>query len=282
MLKLNRIRWALRKFNLPIDKNSLVLDVGSGATPYPRADVLLDRLTGAEHRCGEPMMIDRPAVFGNASKMPFRDKAFDFVIASHVLEHMSKPEEFIKELQRVAKAGYIETPNAIFERFYPYDIHCLEILDKDGVLYIHKKKGPVEDSFLGTKKMLEGKTKWAKYMYDSPHMFHTRYYWNDEIKYKISNPEVSSDWIEQINIQSKEGDIKKSHISTILSWRTLGLEILKKYYNISRSKRLKEFNLLSILVCPECHGNLTDENQRLDCKQCDISFSHINGIPNFS
>ena len=116
LMLINRVRWALRKSRLPVDSDGLVLDVGSGGTPYPRSDVLLDRLTGAEHRCGDAMMIDRHAVYGDAQCMPFKDKSFDFIVASHILEHMAEPEKFIKELQRVGKAGYIETPNAIFER----------------------------------------------------------------------------------------------------------------------------------------------------------------------
>mgnify|MGYP001599329996 FL=1 len=107
MFKINRVFWALRKIRLPIDSNALVLDVGSGGNPFGRSDVLLDRLTGDDHRNGEAMMIDRTCVFGDAGRMPFKDNAFDFVIASHILEHMAQPEVFINELQRVGKAGYI-------------------------------------------------------------------------------------------------------------------------------------------------------------------------------
>ena len=96
----------------------LVLDVGSGGDPFPRSDVLLDRLTGDAHRNGEAMLIDRPAIFADACNMPFIDKAFDFVVASHILEHMANPTKFLAELTRVGRAGYIETPNAVFERLH--------------------------------------------------------------------------------------------------------------------------------------------------------------------
>ena len=43
-------------------------------------------------------------------KLPFEDKQFDYVILSHVLEHVGDPIEFIKEVQRIGKAGYIELP----------------------------------------------------------------------------------------------------------------------------------------------------------------------------
>ena len=38
-------------------------------------------------------------------KMNFKDNSFDYVIASEVLEHIPKPIEAIREIQRVAKTG---------------------------------------------------------------------------------------------------------------------------------------------------------------------------------
>ena len=53
-------------------------------------------------------------------KLPFEDKVFDFVIASHVMEHVEDVEFFIKELERISKKGYVELPtmledNLVFE-----------------------------------------------------------------------------------------------------------------------------------------------------------------------
>ena len=52
--------------------------------------------------------------------LPFKDKQFDFVIASHVIEHVKDFEFFIKELERISTKGYIELPsrlgdNLVFE-----------------------------------------------------------------------------------------------------------------------------------------------------------------------
>lgn len=267
---------------LPIKGTDLVLDVGAGGNPFPRSDVLMDRLTGAEHRCGESMMIDRPTVFGDASKMPFKDKTFDFVIASHILEHMAEPEIFLKELQRVGKAGYIETPNALFERLHPYNIHCLEIIENNGVLHIHKKRGHVEDSFLGTKNLLGDDSIWGKYMHDSPHMFHVRYFWNDAIKYEVENPEVSAHWIEEINAHSEAGETKDSYLIDESGWRAYGLAILNRWHVYRRSRRLKKFNIMSVLACPECGGELHVENKLLGCTNCKIAYPYNNGIPDFT
>ena len=282
MLKMNRILWALRKIRLPIDGSALVLDVGAGGNPYPRSDVLLDRLTGAEHRCGESMMIDRPVVFGEASRMPFKDKAFDFVIASHILEHMAEPEVFLKELQRVGKAGYIETPNAIFERLNPFHIHCLEIIEKDRVLHIHKKKQAVEDSFLGTKFMLADETPWGKFMFDNPQEFHVRHLWDDSIEYKVENPEVSCAWIEEINAQSRIGEVKDSYLTDESGWRSWGLAILNRWHVRKRNQRLKNFELLTIMACPDCGGSLQENEQVLDCQGCHAQYRYHGKIPDFT
>lgn len=283
MLHINRIRWALRKVSLPVGGKGLVLDVGAGGNPYPRSDVLLDRLTGAEHRCGESMMIDRPVVFGDASKrLPFKDKAFDFVIASHILEHMAEPAAFLDELQRVGKAGYIETPNVLFERLHPYHIHCLEVLKQDGVLHLHKKKGPVEDAFLGTKSLLADDAPWGRFMFESPEMFHVRYFWKDRIRYKVDNPEVSAEWIEEINARSGLGEVKDSYIADETGWRDWGLALLNRWHVYRRAVRLRHFDLRSILACPACGGELTSTPQRLQCGGCGAAYAYTDGVPDFT
>lgn len=281
-LQIDRFRWALRKITLPIKGSALVLDVGAGGNPIPRADVLLDRLTGAEHRCGESMMIDRPAVFGDASRMPFKDKAFDFVIASHILEHMAAPERFLEELQRVGKAGYIETPNALFERLQPFDIHCLEVLERDGVLHIHKKRRPVEDPYLGTKQMLAEGTSWGRHMFECPQEFHVRYFWNENIRYQVENPEVSCDWIEAINDRREVGQVKDSYLTDETGWRAYGLAVINLWHVCRRAIRHRNFDLLSILACPACGDGLQAHGAVLHCGGCGVAYPYTNGIPDFT
>src|SRR5262249_44327019 len=143
-----RIAWALRKVQVPVHSQGLVLDVGAGSCPYPRSDVLLERYVKSDHRCGASLVSDRPTVFADALRMPFKAKAFDFVIASHILEHIKSPEAFLSELTRVGKAGYIETPNIFLERLSPYPIHVLEIMERDGKLLIRKKPKEGADDYL--------------------------------------------------------------------------------------------------------------------------------------
>ena len=51
-------------------------------------------------------------IFPN-QKLPFKDKEFDYVILSHVLEHVPNLIEFVQEVERVSKAGYIELPTKL-------------------------------------------------------------------------------------------------------------------------------------------------------------------------
>ena len=282
ILNFRRIKWAFRKVNLPISGDALVLDVGSGGHPYARSDILMDRLTGGEHRCNNGMIIDRPTVFGDALKMPFKDKSFDFIVASHILEHMSDPVKFISELERVGKAGYIETPNVIFERLIPYDIHCLEIASVNGTLHIYKKTRPVEDPFLGTIGLLNQDLKWKNFFHNSPDMFHVRHFWKEKINYFVHNKEVQSTWIEEINSNSTTNIIDKSFsIRGYSDWRGIAQIIVNKLHKYGRSRRLKNFQLNSILVCPECRGELVQKNLSYFCQNCCLIYP-CNPYPDFT
>ena len=284
MFNIDRVFWALRKVRLPIDSKALVLDVGSGGNPFPRSDVLLDRLTGDDHRNGESMMIDRTCVFGDAARMPFKDNAFDFVIASHILEHMSHPEIFISELQRVGKAGYIETPNALFERLQPFHIHCLEIVKTGDTLHIYKKNRAVHDTFLGTRNLLSANSPLGQLMFQKAKLFHVEHLWHKNIKFKIHNPEVSCDWIEEINESSEIGEVKNSYIVDVVEqsgWRDFGMAVLNAFHSFKRKKRLKNFDLISILACPKCLGDLSESGELLTCKKCNNEYPFKNGIPDF-
>ena len=140
-LGLESIAWSLRRLYCPVDRKALVLEVGSGGRPYFRSNVLLDAYENTRQRHWDTLVSDRPTVLGFVENLPFKDKTFDFVIASHVLEHSSDPERFLLELQRVAKAGYIESPDAFMERINPYHDHRLEITTREGRLVIRKKSG---------------------------------------------------------------------------------------------------------------------------------------------
>jgi SAM-dependent methyltransferase len=95
-----------------------VLDVGSGHAPHPRATVLLERYLDSGHeRSGRPAYVPEGAtlVVADAQALPFRSDAFDFAIYSHVAEHVEDPAALCREAQRVARAGYLESPSPFTE-----------------------------------------------------------------------------------------------------------------------------------------------------------------------
>ncbi|MEP7113486.1 MAG: methyltransferase domain-containing protein, partial [Ilumatobacteraceae bacterium] len=116
-----------RRIAIPVDHTALVLDVGSGDKPHWRADVLLDRYPSDEHggqRSGASgVRVDRPLFDADAADMPFADKVFDYAICSHVLEHVERPGDVVAELSRVAKAGYIEVPEAASAKIVDFPSH---------------------------------------------------------------------------------------------------------------------------------------------------------------
>ena len=93
-----------------IKPNDIVLDIGSGNYPSPRANILADLYQEKTiHRSG-PIKEDKPLVICPVERLPFLGHAFDFIICSHVLEHVDSPLTDGHELARVGEAGYIETP----------------------------------------------------------------------------------------------------------------------------------------------------------------------------
>src|SRR5687767_801033 len=97
-------------FHMKIGPDDLVLDVGSGHSPNPRSDILCDRYIEDDTERGGAIRIDRPLIVADGHNLPFKDKAFDYVIASHIIEHMDDPERFCSELTRVSRRGFIASP----------------------------------------------------------------------------------------------------------------------------------------------------------------------------
>ncbi len=111
-----------------IPANARVLEVGPGGTPHPRADVLLERHftekeAAAQRGHAPPLASAQQVVFYDSDRFPFEDCAFDYVICSHVLEHVENLPAFTAELARVAPRGYVEFPTAFYEYLYNFRVH---------------------------------------------------------------------------------------------------------------------------------------------------------------
>ena len=114
-----------------------VLDIGCGYTAHKNANVVCDVQDLSS------VYKEKDFVKLTSNILPFKDKEFDFVIASHVIEHVKDVEIFIKELQRVSSKGYIELPtkledNLVFENKKDHLWH-MEFDDDKNQLIISKK-----------------------------------------------------------------------------------------------------------------------------------------------
>ncbi len=131
-----------------IKPDDRVLEVGPGGTPYFRSDVFLEKIfeeTDAKEQRGNtpPLQTNKKLVFYEDSTFPFKDNEFDYVVCSHVLEHIPSNElcSFISELQRVATRGYIEFPTIYYDYIYNFPKHLTLLLYDNGIIkYMGKEK----------------------------------------------------------------------------------------------------------------------------------------------
>ena len=103
--KLNQKKWLKKNSHLKI------LDLGCSLTNYwPEANHFADIDDFSEGF--KKVNLTYTQIFPN-KKLPFKDKEFDYVILSHVMEHVPNLIEFKNEIERIAKAGYIELPTKL-------------------------------------------------------------------------------------------------------------------------------------------------------------------------
>jgi SAM-dependent methyltransferase len=92
-------------------------------------------------QCGgaEPVAVDSRTVYYDGGRFPFEDGEFDYVICSHVLEHVPDVAAFCAELFRVGKRGYLEYPLIYYDFVYDIPEH-LNVLKKssDALVYLPK------------------------------------------------------------------------------------------------------------------------------------------------
>lgn len=96
-----------------------ILEIGPGHNPFRGVTHLLEKdIEEGHERGGNKLVVPESArlIVGEATALPFQTKAFDYVYASHVLEHVDAPEHASREIMRVGTAGYIETPSPFLEQ----------------------------------------------------------------------------------------------------------------------------------------------------------------------
>lgn len=150
---------------ISIQPNYNVLEIGPGASPHKRSNIFLELFyesdsEGLAQRGGLQNLSSydsKKLIYYDGGRFPFDDNVFDYVICSHVIEHVEDVELFLAEIFRVGKEkGYIEYPLITYEFMYDYDVHLNFIkFDKDENMLMYMKKNQTSLSdFVGITKLL--------------------------------------------------------------------------------------------------------------------------------
>lgn len=112
--------------------NETILDVGVNAQEYSDTDNYLEhfyphpeKITAVSLEDTTSLQQKYPAITfvkADGTKLPFENNQFDIVYSNAVIEHVgntSEQKQFLQELIRVGKRGYLTTPN----RYFPIEVH---------------------------------------------------------------------------------------------------------------------------------------------------------------
>ncbi len=96
---------------LPPRTGLLGCEIGAGASPIPGLDPAPIYVDCFKAFGAAPNPAD---YYGHACSLPFHDHTLDYVVASHVLEHVANPVAALAEWYRVVRPGgllYLVVPN---------------------------------------------------------------------------------------------------------------------------------------------------------------------------
>ena len=165
---------------LKANPNWKVLDIGCGYTANENATVVSDVQDLSN------FYKNKKFVKITEKKLPFKDNEFDFVITSHVIEHVDDFQFFISEIERISKKGYIELPtklgdNLVFENSNDH-LWMFEYDDNSNILLASKKQEFIEPFVsVSTAKKLEKIFRQSLIL---------EIIWSEKIDFKILSDEV--------------------------------------------------------------------------------------------
>lgn len=223
-----KIRNPKSRFDLKINKDDFVLDVGGGNNPYPQANVVVDKHPFTNyHRSGNLKILKKQKfVAADGENLPFKNKEFDYVICCHVLEHSEDPSKFLSELSRVGRKGYIEVPSLIGEYLIPKKSHRWVILELDEKVVLMDKKDigfnpSIEFGDLFQKHLIPNSIEFRILIKTYPDLFTVRYEWRDEIDFIVGpqDPKLHSFFTSSWDKEKIEDIIRnKSKFKQIVSF----------------------------------------------------------------
>lgn len=270
-----------RRHRIPGD--AVVVDLGCGHMPNMRANILADKFLVDDAERQQPLAIDeRPFIVCDALHLPFHDGSVDYIICSHLAEHVEQPEALFAELSRVARAGYIECPGRVREILHGWEFHRWYVEVRGDQLIFEEKPRKLHDPELHEwfSRRFENDREFESFFVDNLERLGlvSAYDWVGRIKSVVHRLPGSS-WQRTAARLERSGALTREELSLQLKRaprlapsknerlkRQLA-KIARRQSDPSAAERLR-----TILCCPKCKGDLTDGSEGLFCGVCRVNF----------
>jgi uncharacterized protein YbaR (Trm112 family) len=294
------------KKKLDIPKNGLVLEIGGGSAPHPRSDILIDRFLDSEEgfsqRGRAPLVVgNRVLIQADGKLMPFKDDQFEYVILSHVIEHIPENDihKFVAEVQRVARSGYIEAPSIVYEAIRDIPEHVWNVVCEPGVIHLCKKNFVCcLQPFLAP---LFDDEDFCAVVERHADLFFTGVEWQDSVEIEIHQGldslislyppnwamRIIQDDLDQLRhaqyLARHKNLVKKMVPPILFDWRRSIIQgVLGKSPALTSKSSI--LNWHDLVVCPVCHSALSFDNEKRSilCQGCQRKYPiREDGIPSF-
>lgn len=162
-----------------------VLEIGPGQTPFSAATEFVDWQAWPGLAGKSVHVLDI-----NQDRLPFPDQSFDFVYCRHTLEDIYNPFWVCREMARVGRAGYVETPSPIAEcsrgvdagsaGWRGYHHHRYVIWVRDGTLMFLPKYPFMEHLNFG-----EAEAQMIGILNADPIFWNTYFFWEGSLPYRL-------------------------------------------------------------------------------------------------
>ena len=150
-------------------------------------------------------------------------------------------------------------------------------LVRDGVLEVRKKPSWCPDPELV--ELYEDRAKGliaGSVIPSNPFTFHTRFYWTDQIPYRVVNPEVNANWA-----SPEMAHTTQLQVSLRAKLGRLGLSTARAL--LSQTQRNSKIQMVDLLQCPACKSTeLKYSDSVVDCIGCGKQYEVVAGVPRMS
>lgn len=260
------------------DRLNMILEIGSGHKPRLCSDVLVDKYLDNFERVHDLKTYGKPLIVSDVQDLPIKNNAFDHSICSHILEHLEAPEVAVKEITRVSRQGYIETPSAIKELLEPHRGYhkWLVVRSRNKLLFFKKRKEMMNYSNPLLQKLIEKNLGFRLFVGANPDLWITRMHWKKSIEVELIHDYSINDLIDHYLKYASSGFFK-----TVTTMTKTALELAFNGILPVRRKTVKLEEIPHLLFCPRCRSDLHSDHNMFYCEKCRKSFPFEKGIIRF-